>query len=182
VFHENLYSEDQINLLTEKLKGVLNSEGEIIEIGCWEGKSTVALANTAYPQIIRAIDTWKGSISDGPDNMLVMIAKERDVFAEFKINIVKLTSGNVVPYRMDCLDYLRTSRDKIKFCHIDAAHNYQFVKNTIEMLITKLVPKAILCGDNYIRPIFRDGGVPKAVKEMCPGHNSKDNFWWWENQ
>jgi len=60
MFHEDWYPESQLISLS-KARLVSSFEGKIIEIGCWEGKSTVALANAVYPQVIDAVDTWQGN-------------------------------------------------------------------------------------------------------------------------
>ena len=50
MFHEDWYSSQQCLDLERLLEGVKNLAGSIIEIGCWEGKSTVSLANKCYPE------------------------------------------------------------------------------------------------------------------------------------
>ena len=116
------------------------------------------------------------------------MARERDIFVEFQKNVQELTKGNITPYKMDCFVYLATLQDKVKFCHIDASHDYASVKQTIRMLIPKLIPGGILCGDDYTTAHMEredlQGGVQKAVIEMCPGHMFSGqaffgNFWWW---
>jgi hypothetical protein len=49
VFNENWYSDEQLQLLRNCCKDVESISGSIIEIGCWEGRSTVEIANTCYP-------------------------------------------------------------------------------------------------------------------------------------
>jgi len=51
MFHENWYSDAQVGdlqLLVDKVSKI-PKKGVFIEVGCWEGKSTVALANRCYP-------------------------------------------------------------------------------------------------------------------------------------
>ena len=45
MFNENWYSDKQINDLVNLLTTIKNIDGKIIEIGCWEGKSTINLVN-----------------------------------------------------------------------------------------------------------------------------------------
>jgi hypothetical protein len=51
------------------------------------------------------------------------------------------------------------------------------------MLLPKLASGGILCGDDYVTANAQredlQGGVQKAVLEMCPGHLVEGNFWWW---
>ena len=186
MFHESWYSDDQCVELADKAKRVSALKGQILEIGCWEGRSTVALANAVFPENVYAVDTWKGNYDESPDNITVKLAQERDIFMEFLNNIATLTNNNVIPNLSDCFVYLASLQNKVKFCHIDASHDYASVKQTIRMLMPKLVPGAILCGDDYLTAhMHRDdlqGGVEKAVREMCPGHFVIENFWWWQKQ
>ena len=80
MFHEGWYSDEQCALLSVLIKKVMDLEGKFIEIGCWEGKSTTAIANSCYPQNLDAVDTWQGNIDENPNHPTITIAKERDVF------------------------------------------------------------------------------------------------------
>ncbi len=185
-FNENWYSSSQLESLKEALAKVKNLEGDIVEIGCWEGKSTCALANEVEREMVHAVDTWAGNTMEGEDHPSVVKAKERDVHKVFLDNIAKRTKGNVRDWKMDCFEWLDKWANPIKFCHIDAAHDYASVKKTIEMLKPKLVKGAVLCGDDFISAGANrkdlDGGVERAVREICPGFTSKDNFWSWVNK
>jgi hypothetical protein len=181
MFNRNWASDSQIKGLVAIVRKVQNLEGKLIEIGCWEGRSTVAIANECFPENLDAVDTWKGSVSESPNHETVVLASQRDIFGIFKDNIKSLTRGNVIPYQQDCFAYLSTLKQPVKFCYIDASHDYKSVKRTIEMLLPKLVNNAILCGDDYYSAnIDRkdlSGGVQRAVIEMCPIHTYKCSFW-----
>jgi len=183
MFHEEWYSEPQCRLLADLARTVLPLEGIIMEIGCWEGRSTVALANAVYPQTLHAVDTWQGNFDESPDNISVLLAIERDIFKEFQTNISELTKGNVIPHKMDCFVYLANLQEKIKICHVDACHDYASVKQTIRMIMPKLVDGGVICGDDFCAAhAGRDdlqGGVEKAVVEMCPGFKADANSWWY---
>jgi len=179
MFHENWYNDKQIEVLKDTVLKIKNLEGSIVEIGCWEGKSTIAIANICYPEIVEAVDTWKGNYDEDPKHPSVILANSRDVFMEFTNNIKRFTKNNVKSFKQDCFKFLINKTDPIKFCHIDASHDYNSVKKTITMLLPKLVNGAIICGDDYgsgkHKRLF--GGVKRAVKEMCPGHNVIGRFW-----
>jgi hypothetical protein len=179
MFHENWYNDKQIKILMDTVKKIKTLNGSIVEIGCWEGKSTIAIANSCYPDILEAVDTWGGNYDEDPNHPSVLIAKQRNVFKEFNTNINKLTKGNVKIFKKDCFEFLESKLEPIKFCHIDASHDYNSVKRTISMLLPKLVNGAILCGDDYgsgkHKRLF--GGVKRAVKEMCKGHKVSGRFW-----
>ena len=64
MFNENWYSENQISNLVNLVDQVKNLDGYIIEIGCWEGKSTISLANSCYPEFLICNDTWLGNVQE----------------------------------------------------------------------------------------------------------------------
>lgn len=185
-FTENWYSSEQLESLKGAAKKVSGLEGMVVEIGCWEGKSTCTLANTVYPEVVHAVDTWKGNVAEGKDHASVVKAKQRDVHKTFLGNVAKRTQGNVKDHKQDCFDFLKTLKEPVKFCHIDAAHDYESVKKTIEMLKPKLVKGAVLCGDDFASANMArkdlNGGVERAVRECCPGFISTNNFWVWVNK
>lgn len=182
-FNEDWYSNAQIKSLLEALQATKDLKGEIVEIGCWEGKSTVAITNKAYPQKVHAVDWWKGNIAEGPKHETIKILEQRNVFKTFTENMSEFTLGNYEVHNQDCKDFLNEFDKPVKFCHIDAAHDYASVKATIEALVPKLVQGGILCGDDFktahVDRKDLDGGVERAVKETLPGFESVENFWVW---
>lgn len=186
MFNEDWYSDDQIANLVKLYEAVRGIHGRVVEIGCWEGKSTINLANACHPEVLVAVDSWEGNTAEDENHMTVQILKERDVFGVFQHNVQTLTKGNVEVRRSDCFDFLNTFREPIKFCHIDAAHDYESVKRTLELVKPLLVPGAILCGDDYCSAHAGrselNGGVERACREVLPGHANIVNFWVWQHQ
>jgi len=184
VFHENWYSGEQLALLIEAYELAPEVEATLLEIGCWEGRSTVAIAKACQPDTLFAIDTWLGNQDEHPQHVSVQLARQRDVFATFLQNVQNLTDGNVIPVRQDCHVFLRGLARPVKFCHVDASHDYASVKRTIEALFPKLIHGAVLCGDDFVNAgASRDdlqGGVERAVREYLPGFVAKGNFWVWQ--
>lgn|GEM_PF-2745424 len=181
MFNEDWFSDSQIKYLVKAVRKVKNLKGKLIEFGCWEGKSTVAIANACFPENLDAVDNWKGSLEESLNHETVALASGRDIFKIFSDNIRSLTKGNITPCQQDCFAYLAGLKQSVKFCNIDASHDYKSVKMIIEMLLPKLVNNAILCGDDYysadIDRTDLDGGVQRAVMEMCPFCANKSNFW-----
>lgn len=189
VFNENWYSDNQINDLISLVKQIKHLDGNIIEIGCWEGKSTCALANSVYPETLLCNDTWLGNLLEseitGKVHRSVEIVKERDVYEIFLDNMNTLTKKNYTVIKDDCLNWLKTYQGKIKFCHIDASHEYESVHKTIELLLPNIVPGGILCGDDFATANINrqdlHGGVERAVREHFPDCKtlSNGNLWYW---
>ena len=167
------FGEEWFSAASQKALGDLcdrtgHLEGDVVEIGCWTGRSTVALANACYPGIVHAVDTWEGS----PGEISADLAAQRDVFGEFRANIDAYTAGNVVPHRMGWRDYLPTS-GPIRFLHIDAEHTYVEVRDNIAAALPLLVPGAILCGDDVHHP-----PVQEAVIEAFGVLQPVASLWW----
>jgi predicted O-methyltransferase YrrM len=187
MFHENWYSESQCAKVSELVRSTRHLNGDIIEIGCWEGKSTISLANACHPETIICNDTWLGNIAEsivtGQTHPTELIVKERDVYSQFVKNMTNHTKGNYSVAKMDCLEWLKTSNAPIKFVHIDASHEYESVYETIRIALPRMVPGGIMCGDDILSAHINrhdlHGGVERAVRELLPGYNVYDNLWYY---
>ena len=73
----------------------------------------------------------------------------------------------------------------IKFCHIDAAHDYDSVRETIELLLPRLVPGGSLVRTRLSVCAMRGGAT--CVEEWSgrcatlPGRVSRGNNWYYVN-
>ena len=189
MFHEDWYSENQINNLVKLLKYVKDKNGKIIEIGCWEGKSTISLANNCFPEILICNDTWLGNVQEsavtGVTHVTEEILKYRDVYSIFIYNMNNNTKQNYTIIKEDCIEWLKKFEGSIKFIHIDASHEYESVFETIKLVLPKMVKGGIICGDDYMTSNINrydlHGGVERAVKELLPNHYNIDNLWYFIN-
>ena len=182
------YTDKQIKDLVATLDLVDDLDGLIIEIGCWKGKSTAAIANRVHPQILQAVDTWKGNVDEGnvtgKVHPTVKQAMKEDIYAMFQENMEEYTKGNVVPHAQDCFEYLEGLDAPVKFCHIDASHDYMSVKKTIDMIMPHMVEGGVICGDDIKSANMKrkdlEGGVERAVRETLKGFHVIHNFYWWQ--
>lgn len=184
VFHENWCADDQILKTCGLLAGISFLHGAVLEIGCWEGKSTIGLAHACFPELLYAIDIWQGNHDENADHVSVRMANERDVYAQFSTNVKLLTNGNVRPIRVDCHKFIADWKGPIKFVYIDASHDYESVSKTIKALIPHLIPGGFLCGDDFLSANKNradlNGGVERAVVELLPGFQQIQNLWIWK--
>jgi len=182
MFHEDWYPPDQLMRLAGLCESVRPLHGAVMEIGCWEGRSTVAMAHACHPEVVLAIDTWRGNEDENTSHGTVYIARTRDVYGQFLQNIAALTGGNVRPVRQDCHDFLKEWREPVKLAHIDGSHDYQSVRRTLDALLPWMVPGGILCGDDFLTACASrrdlDGGVERAVREALPAFQTSSNLWW----
>ena len=190
MFNEDWYSSSQLNNLVRLVKNVKTLDGTVIEIGCWEGKSTVGLANECYPDNLICNDTWLGNVQEsivtGQEHITEKILKERDVYGIFINNMNTLTKQNYSVVKEDCIAWLKTFDKPIKFIHIDASHEYKSVRETIILALPNLVKGGIICGDDFLTAnktrIDLNGGVERAVREMLPKFKNIDNLWYFINE
>lgn len=187
MYIDNWYSDSGCLLLKGLVENVRNIEGEIIEIGCWEGKSTTFIANAAYPQSIICNDTWLGNVAEskicGAKHITEIILETRDVYADFIKNMNQYTKNNYTIIKKDCIEWLKEFDKSIKFLHIDASHEYESVFETIQLALPKIIKGGIICGDDFknsnINRLDLHGGVEKAVRESFKQFYTIDNFWFW---
>ena len=181
VFNEQWYGEAELKRLQAAVRLTAKQEGAVIEIGSWEGRSTAVIANSCFPATVMAVDTWQGAPTEGANHITVQLAKSRDVFAIFEQNMRAMTRGNVIPHRVDALEFLRDLEGPIRFCHIDAAHDYESVHETLRLLIPKLSEGSVLFGHDYESAnagrADLNGGVERAVRELLPNHSAVGNTW-----
>lgn len=147
-FTEDWFCTASQEAIAELVRSVAHLDGDIIEVGSWEGRSTAVLANVAAPQTVHAVDTWQGS----PGEISATLASQRDVHATFLANMKELTDGNVVAHRMGWRDFFDGRTDPVKFIHIDAEHTYAEVFDNIQAVRPLIVPGGIICGDDVHHP------------------------------
>lgn len=169
-FTEEWFSVESQQALTDLYREVSELDGAVIEVGCWEGRSTVALANAAWPEVIHAVDTWYGS----PGEISSHLAAQRDVFATFQQNVAELTRGNVRPARMGWRDFFADFDRPLKLVFIDAEHSYSEVRDNIEAVLPLLVPGGVICGDDNHHP-----PVQQAVLDTLGNASLTASLWHW---
>ncbi len=171
-YTEDWYSLENQKALADAYEQVRDLEGDVVEVGCWEGRSTVALANACYPQRVHAVDTWEGS----PGEISADLAQQRDVHQTFTENMTAETAGNVNVFRMDWRDYFTLRQEPVKFCHIDATHTYSEVRDNIRTVLRFIVPGGVICGDDaHHPPVYKAVLDTLGLKVQLTG----TNLWTW---
>ena len=174
-FTELWIPNETLNRLRELVASVQNIPGGIMEIGVWEGRSFVQIAEAAHPRKAHAVDHFMGSSTDGA--ITGEVAQQRDIYQSFIGNTAHL--DNVVVHRMDSDAFMEMWNEPVAFAHIDAHHSYESVKRQIEWILPKLSPGAVLCGDDYSQ---RWPGVVQAVDELLPGASVEQFMWIYQNE
>lgn len=154
-----------------KLAKRTNGHGRVIEIGSWEGRSTVALAHAVWPASVEAVDTWEGS----PGEISAELAAQRDVLGQFMANVTDLTRGNIRVHRQPWREYAASGSEAVRFLFIDAEHTYREVFDTITAFRPLMVPGGVICGDDAHHP-----PIMQAVRELLDPVGYDATLWWWE--
>lgn len=171
MMHEEWFGAASQKALADLYPMVEHLSGTIVEVGCWEGRSTVALANACYPEGVHCVDTWNGS----PGEISAVLARRRDVYREFLDNMAELTKHNFYAWRMDWRNYFQLHADPIKLVFIDATHSYQEVADNIRAVLPLMVDGGIICGDDNHHP-----PVQHAVMDTVGFPNLVATLWWWQ--
>lgn len=169
-FHEEWFPAESQAVLAELVRSVERVPGMLVEFGSWEGRSTCAVANAAYPRTVLAVDTWQGS----PGEISSKLASMRDVFGQFQANVRQWTKGNVVPYVSGWRDFWEHEKGRTALAFIDAEHTYREVHDNIEAVLPYIASGGVLCGDDAHHPPVRE-----AVDELLPGWQQNATLWIW---
>jgi predicted O-methyltransferase YrrM len=169
VFVENWFTDTSCATLAELVRQVEDIPGRIVELGSWEGRSTLAIAD-ATDRPVDAVDTWRGARSDGYQQKQV---KVRDVFAAWSANLAG--HPHVTPYRMDWRRYTSTVDGDVALVFIDADHTYDEVTAQIGAFLPLMSPGGIICGDDY--PMVQ---VWTAVRDRLGTVSVEGPVWSWQ--
>jgi len=130
----------------------------VIEIGCWMGRSTHAFLSGCRGTVY-AVDHFKGSPSE-IDTVHVR-AKTENIHQIFLSNVGHFS--NLVTLKMDSIEASKLFGEKwFDMVFIDGDHDYQPVKNDIEAWLPKC--KKFFCGHDLAQ-----GGVRQALTEAGLG-------------
>jgi predicted O-methyltransferase YrrM len=156
----------------------------IIEVGCFQGRSTRALADHTTG-VVHAIDPWAFYRNDD-DSQADWITKDYDwpgLRRAFEAHLADhLASGRVVihaaPSSAALPALLKTlGRRSVDLVFIDGDHRYEAVREDMALAHPLVRAGGILAGHDYGK---RDWpGVKQAVDERFPqGVHSLRSIWW----
>ena len=149
IFGWSRYLEVLYQYLVPKLPPVC----EVVEVGCWKGRSTAFLAVTLiqHGKVFRlhAVDHWKGCLEGYYQNSQVARDLRNDkVFDDFKRNLAPVAEHmNII--RSNSVDAAAQFEDNsLDMVTIDDDHLYESVINSIIAWAPKVKPGGFLCGDD----------------------------------
>lgn len=131
-----------------------NSGSSFVEIGCYKGKSSCAMAvniiNSAKDIAFYCVDTWKGS----PEHQLGEIWEDENVVQDnlydvFRKNINPVKKY-ITPIRKSSLEAAKDFEDgSLEFIFLDADHSYEAVKNDLCAWYPKLKSNGMMSGHDW---------------------------------
>ncbi len=144
------------------------SNGIILEIGTWKGKSTACLAFGSldgYGVPIYTVDHFMGSKEHQRHR------KKIDTYNDFISNMKQLGLKNIIVYKMSSMEAYKRINENIGLLFIDGSHEYEDVKNDFVFWTRKLVKGGVV--------VMHDAvgwkGVERVVKEhLRDNKNFKD--------
>lgn len=157
----------------EWLRKATDGRWNVVEIGCWKGRSTFALCRDCQG-IVHAIDHFQGSPGDKSGHLTNGIESSK-VKTEFENNLKPfLDSGRCKLLAMDshaaAEKFAYQSMDMV---FIDGGHDYESARRDIKLWKPKLRPGGLLCGHDRDQP-----GVARAINELVPGWRAAAGSIW----
>ena len=170
-------NDGQLHELTVLAAGTNDLPGEVIEVGVYQGRSAIPLANAVYPTTLHAVDNWQGGLDD-PEAVALGIVQTPDELSRdnrgiFLENIAEGARGNIKVHDMDWREFTEQWTSPVRFLHIDATHTANQVSDNIAALLPFAVPGAIFAGDDYTY-----SGVREGVSRHFPEVNESGALWW----
>jgi predicted O-methyltransferase YrrM len=125
-------------------------EGDVLEIGCWQGRSTIALAQACKDSgngIVHAVDHFKGN----PGKQIYYVIEKEDLSdlqQNFQRNISNAGLSEYVSLHIENVNQVNIS-GKIRLLVIDGEHSYDAVLSDFLRFRRLLTSGAIVIFDDY---------------------------------
>lgn len=157
IYTESWFSENKKASIDYALARVTSKSGIYVEIGSFEGMSTVYIANKIHPHVLYAVDTWAGGEHAPYEQMKYATTP---IEKNFDNNIAVATQGNVIKNKMDWHLFFEESpifqMEPIAFIYIDGPHDYESVLDSLSVVAPMIAPGGVMCGDDYDDVSVRD--------------------------
>tara|TARA_R110000822_G_scaffold225456_1_gene358225 strand:+ start:935 stop:1504 length:570 start_codon:yes stop_codon:yes gene_type:complete len=174
-FHDTIGEENWFDYmgLYDSMINHFPDNSHFVEVGSWKGRSAaymgVEILNSNKCIQFDCVDTWLGSEEHEGTETGNNIQRDRDwLFNEFRKNTLPI-STHINPIRKPSLEASQLYKDRsLDFVFLDAAHDYENVKNDILSWYPKVKVGGWLAGHDYFLEHF---GVKEAVNEVFKEFN-----------
>lgn len=161
----------------EWLAGQASDHRRIVEIGCFHGRSTRALADNC-DGIIIAVDPWQSGREKDAEVARSFGTTPEPPFPAFLRNMSGALAP-VIPYRLSSLEAAANLRNlRFDMVFIDGDHEYESVKEDILAWRPLLKDGGLLCGHDYGHPDYH-AGVTAVVNELFGQPSRGPDLIWW---
>ena len=145
------------------------SERRIVEVGCWLGRATVALAlGHPNPADIFVVDHFRGTIGEE-----AFFAIEGNPMSIFVANMQKLVGWVPQIIVADSVEAsVRFAYKSLSLVFIDADHEEEAVVQDIEAWLPRVRLGGVICGHDWLRP-----SVKKAVEASLGTVEAEASIW-----
>ena len=178
-FYQNIHGwpNELPEVYAEMVSNAPTTGSHFIEVGCFKGASSAAMCveiiNSGKNIKFDCIDIWGESHIELTEALGNVTWPDNALYEEF-INNMKPVEGYFTAIQMSSTDAANLYEDNsLDFVCIDAAHDYENVKNDILSWLPKIKSGGVLAGDDYNWP-----NVKKAVNELCPNHTANIAWKW----
>ena len=190
--NKNIIDIDKLGIMSLSISGMITPEagkflfvlcymqeleGDVVEIGSWQGRSTTFLA--------RAVKESKNGQLYAIDHFCGNIGKEEHYLVDGSLNNLKKNfENNMLKFKLretvNLLDMINTEASKefkdktIRFLFIDGDHTKKGVQKDIKLFFPRLVKGSIVVFDDYF-----DGfpGLLEAIDELLQKYDFERVFY-----
>ena len=134
-------------LLVVRVIGIFRSTNiHCLELGSWEGRSSLFILDSLPTATLHCVDTWAGA--DEHQELAFL----SDIKSRFCSNLsISLKNGSCVPYQLTTDEFLGSGfRTPIDFCYVDASHSYQDALNDLFNVVVLMKPFSFVVFDDYL--------------------------------
>lgn len=185
-FYQNI-GEDWFNYqeLYSEMVRQFPDGSKFVEVGSWKGRSAAFMAveiiNSGKKIKFDCVDTWLGSEEHTNPNSPYyepILETPNGLYDQFLKNIEPVKSV-INPIRMKSIEASKLYADEsLDFIFIDAAHDYQSVKEDITVWLPKLKKNGIIAGHDYADD---HPDVKRAVNELFSEIETVSTCWVYRN-
>ncbi len=177
---EHWMGQDQVIQVSALAQSTGYLSGEAVEIGAWQGLSTIGIVTAIAPSVLHVVDHWKGD-SESPEAIEQGLAipaacLERDNYQIFMDNMAEATAGNFQVHKMDYREFLAQWSEPVRFLHLDDGHLADDVERQLAGLRPFAVPGAIFAGDDWDWPTVQEGILRVFPREEI--NLGAGKLWW----
>lgn len=120
-----------------------------LEIGSFEGRSTVFISELKNTNSITAIDTWEGS--DEHNNISF-----KKVFENFKTNINILNKSKIRFFKTTSDNFFKNNKNVYNLIYIDGSHEYTQVKKDFVNSFNCIEKNGYIICDDFLWFFYQD--------------------------